>query len=174
MTSTTTSGRIRRVILVQTLAILLLVGAGGWLWYSAAVDRASRDADRAAAELDQQTRDAEDVADCYSSIGRSRQVSDLLSGLEVVLDNQIRGAREAIEADPDSPLTPTRERTIAKALPALRSTRDFIAQTEAETPTRDQCAALRCKLTARRTQEPLSPTCRQLLRLHPATAQPRR
>lgn len=152
---------IRIVVAVQTAAILLLILASGWLWYTASGDRAERVAERRAQLAERERSDSARVEECYSSIETSRQVVDLLRGLEVVLENQLNAATgRLIEAPHDQDALDT----ISSASPALRSTREFIARSQANRATLNECATLRCKLRQDRTGEEPSSRCRTLLR----------
>lgn len=159
----TTARLFRRIVIVQTIVMLILIAAVGTLLYFVLVERGKDFIERQQRVAELEAEDSEEIARCFRSISSSDQIVAVLRGLEVVLANQVDATLAAIENDPHSPLTEDRFRTVREGRRSLRATRDLLATTAARTPTANECFALRCQLDERRTGEPLSSRCRDLI-----------
>lgn len=86
------------------------------------------------------------VTQCISARTTGPDLRQALVLLEVVASNQVEASRDAIERMPDSPLNGARQRTIARAKPALPALRRTIARVSKQIPRAGDCVKLAKKL----------------------------
>jgi hypothetical protein len=104
----------------------------------------------------QKSANTAQVAQCYTAVRNAPAVLSILDSLDVIVSSSIISSRQAIEAQPDSPLTEVRKDAILRLEPALKNVRAFNKHVVSTTPTAKKCGSLAARLGVN--PDSLSPT----------------
>lgn len=124
--------RTRRTVWISTsLAIAALaIGCVGLVRQSQS--EAVRLADQKAQAVTQVNR-------CRQQVTDAPKILRILGLMDILATNSIIANQEAIDAQPDSPLTDTRRDSLARLRPARQDLRNYISGTKEQIPTEATC-----------------------------------
>lgn len=125
--------------------VIAYVGLAACIVFLYALQRnqAQADAERAAAR---ESQAATEVSRCLQQVTSAPQVARVLRVIDLVVTNSILANEAALEADPDSDLTPVRQASLARLRPGRVELRKFIEATEEAAPTMKDCRELAVSL----------------------------
>ncbi len=123
------------ILAVCALIVLISLALSGWTFIRQTQSETIRVADKKAQSIAQ-------VAQCFTSLKTSPQVLAILGIVDILATNSIKANQAAIAADPNSPLTKTRQDSLARLEPARNNLRAFIRRTAENAPTAQTCQTL--------------------------------
>ncbi len=124
---------------VCALIVLISLALSGWTFVRQTQSETIRVADKKAQSISQ-------VSQCFTSVKNAPQVLRILGIVDILATNSIKANQAAIEADPGSPLTKTRQDSLDRLEPARNSLRAFIRRTAENAPTTQTCTKLAADL----------------------------
>ncbi len=127
------------ILAVCAIIVLISLALSGWTFVRQTQSETIRVADKKAQSIAQ-------VAQCFTSVKNSPQVLRILGIVDILATNSIKANRAAIEADPGSPLTETRQDSLDRLEPARNDLRAFIRRTAENAPTTKSCTELAADL----------------------------
>lgn len=95
---------------------------------------------------DRKAQAASEVGNCYQQVENFPRTLLILNLIDGLATNSILANQQALKADPDSELTPTRKASLERLVPARESLRDVIGIAEAQKPTREKCEKMALEL----------------------------
>ncbi len=127
------------ILAVCALIVLISLALSGWTFIRQTQTETIRVADKKAQSIAQ-------VSQCFTSVKTAPQVLGILGIVDILATNSIKANQAAIQADPESPLTKTRQDSLDRLEPARNSLRAFIRRTAENAQTTQSCNKLAADL----------------------------
>lgn len=128
--------------LVFVCCLLLYGGAIAWITYSTTQTNSRLDLQEAKVQAQEAAAHQAEVTVCRRQVVTAPTNLAILASVKALIEARVQTARDALEADPGSPLAQIRRETIAEGLTAIAGLNRLVRQTKRQTPTAERCDRL--------------------------------
>ncbi len=127
------------IVFICAWLVAASLGLSAWTFVRQSQADTIRAADKKAQSITQ-------VSQCFQQVRNAPQGFLILGLLDDLATNSIKANRQALLAQPNSPLSKTRQASINRLVPPRRALRAYIKAQEKKVPTLKSCKAVAAKL----------------------------